>query len=381
MTHAKLALPLAALGVLAAAPLPAQPPRGGSDLGANAAIKYWQAFAHLPPRSDEQQRRLGDWAATPLDATARRLVADGQNSFLYLRRGAALPRCDWSLNYEDGIGLLLPHLDKARTLALLTCLRARLALADGHPADAVDDVLAVFALGRHVADPIMICLLVDYSVEQQVIDATALLLPKLDAAARRKLAERLDALPPAGTLEDTLATERDYFGGWAIRWLKEQERSGAGDLRAKVRAMLLGSEGVDDIMKLVDDNSAARLIQALESLRPFYEEQRRLVALPRDQFLAQWPDLEKRQSANAVVRLMLPSVIKVVNARDRCRARFAMLKAAVAVAGDGQAALAKHPDPFGQGPFESKSAPGGGFELRSKLTLDGQPVTLTVKGP
>jgi hypothetical protein len=381
MARVRLVLPLAALGLLAAAPLPAQPPRGGSDLAANAAIKYWQAFAHLPPRNDEQQRRIGDWAATPLDATARRLVADGQNSFLYLRRGAALPRCDWSLNYEDGIGLLLPHLDKARTLALLTCLRARLALADGHPADAVDDVLAVFALGRHVADPIMICLLVDYGVEQQAIDATALLLPKLDAAARRRVAERLDALPPAGTLEDTLATERDYFGGWAIRWLKEQERSGAGDLRAKVRAMLLGSEDIDEILKLVDDNSAARLIQALESLRPFYEEQRRLVALPRDQFLAQWPDLEKRQSANAVVRLMLPSVIKVVNARDRYRSRFAMLKAAVAVVGDGPGALAKQPDPFGQGPFESKPAAGGGFELRSKLTLDGQPVTLTVKGP
>jgi hypothetical protein len=366
-------------GAIWMAPLAAQPRAGTADLAANAALKYWQAFAHLPPRNDEQQRRIGDWRATPLDAQARRLVEDSQNSFLYLRRGAALSRCDWSLNYEDGIGLLLPHLDRSRTLTLLACLRARLALADGHPADALDDVLAIFALGRHVADPIMVCLLVDYSLEQNAIDAVAIMLPKLDAAALRRVAERLDALPTAGTLEQTLVTERDYFSSWAIRWLREQEQSG-GDLRAKVKSLMAGSESEDEILRLVDDKSAKRLIQALEELGPLYDEQRRLVSMPREQFLAQWPELEKRQSANATAKAMLPSVIKVVDARDRHRARFAMLRAAVAVARDGQAALAKHADPFGQGPFEYKALPKG-FELRSKLTLDGKPISLTIGAP
>ena len=85
---------VSSLIVLAAvfAPAAAQPRAGTADLAANAALKYWQAFAHLPPRNDEQQRRIGDWRATPLDAQARRLVEDSQNSFLYLRRGAVLPR-------------------------------------------------------------------------------------------------------------------------------------------------------------------------------------------------------------------------------------------------------------------------------------------------
>src|SRR5438034_203550 len=83
------------------------------------------------------------------------------------------------------------------------------------------------------------------------------------AGALRRAAERLEALPTAGTLEQTLITERDYFSGWAIRWLKEQEQSGAGGLRAKVKALLLGSEESEDILRLVDDNSAKRLIQAL----------------------------------------------------------------------------------------------------------------------
>jgi hypothetical protein len=380
MTRVMFALLLGALGLMAAAPVPAQTPPGRPDLGANAALKYWEAFVLLPPRDESQQRRLGDWRTTPLDDAARKLVADSEKSFLYLRRGAALPRCDWSLDYEDGPSLLLPYLDKARTLALLACLRARLALADGRPADGLDDVLAAFTLGRQVADRIMICLLVDYAIEQNAIDATALLLPKLDPAALRRVAERLDALPPAATLEQTFhLTEKEHMGNWTIRWLKEMERAGVKDWRAKVRALLEGSGEVEEIMKLADGPSPQRLIQAVEALGPLYDELSGLTALPREQYLAQWPDVQKKQAANPLARAMLPSVPKCVDARDRHRARLALLKAAVAVARDGQGALAKHPDPFGQGPFEYKALPQG-FELRSKLTLDGQPISLTV-GP
>jgi hypothetical protein len=147
-----------------------------------------------------------------------------------------------------------------------------------------------------------------------------------------------------------------------------------------VKALLLGSEESEEIMKLVDDKSAERLIQALEALGPFYAEQRRLVGLPRDQFLAQWPAAQAKQSANPVARVMLPATTKIVDARDRYRARFAMFRAAVAVVRDGQGALAKHPDPFGSGPFEYKALPQG-FELRSKMTYEGKPVTLTVGPP
>jgi hypothetical protein len=339
-------------------------------------MKYWQAFAQLPPRDDAQQRRLSEWRTTPVDDAARKLVGQADKGFLYLRRGSALPRCDWSLDYEDGVSLLLPHLDKARTLTLFACLKARIALTDGRPAEAVDDLQAAMTLGRHVADPIMICLLVDYKIEENAADALALLLPKLDAAAVKRVGEYLDKLPTTGTLEQTLVTEREHFVGWGIRWLQDLERKGGGGMRAKVQAML-GSEDSDEVLKLVDDTSAKRLIEALEGVKPFLDEQRRLVALPRDQFLAQWPALQAKQSANPAAKVMLPAVTKVVNARDRSRAYFALLRAAVAVVRDGQAALKQHPDPFGAGPFQYTAKPRG-FELRSALEIDGKPVTLTV---
>jgi hypothetical protein len=381
MTRWLVALLLGAAGLTTATP-PSAPGADTPDLGANAALKYWQAFAQLPTLDEAQQKRLGEWNVQPVDAAARQLLAAKgvEVSLKYLRRGAALPRCDWSLDYEDGVGLLLPHLGRARTLAAYAALRSRQAAANGRPADGLDDIVAVFALGRHVADPIMVSMLVDYAVEHVAIDATARLLPDLDAAGLRRVAERLDTLPPAARLEQTIQSERQNFKGWVIRWLKDLEQSGAGDLRAKVRALLDPSPDSEEILKLVDDNSAKRLIQVLENLGPFYDEQCRLVVLPRDQFLAQWPELQKRQSANAVARAILPATAKVLDARDRYRARFAMLKAAVAVVRDGQAALAKHPDPFGSGPFEYKALPQG-FELRSKLTLEGKPVTLTVGPP
>jgi hypothetical protein len=357
---------------------PAQPP-ARPDLTANAALKYWQGFALLPPRDEARQRRLSDWRTTPLDDDLRKLVGASEKGLLYLRRGAALPRCDWALDYEDGISLLLPHLEKARSLTLFACLRARIALSDGRPAEGVDNLVAALTLGRHVADPIFVSLLVDHAIEQNAGDALALLLPKLDDATLKHLAERLDALPQAATLDQAMVTERDYFGNWAIRWLKEQERTAGRNLRANVRALLVGNQDTDEVMKLVDDNSAKRLIDAMEALGPFYEEERRLVGLPRDQFLERWPEFERKQSANPVARLVMPSLKNIVDSRDRAAARLAMLKAAVAVARDGRSALAKHPDPFGNGPFQYTARPHG-FELRSARKPDDKPVTLTV-GP
>ncbi|HEY1375245.1 MAG TPA: hypothetical protein VGF55_00535, partial [Gemmataceae bacterium] len=378
MTRVHVSLFVAAAAGLAAASVSAQP-RVQPDLAANAAMKYWQAFAQLPPRDDHKQERVRDWRTTPLDAAARELATESDKCFLYLRRGAALSRCDWSLDYEDGVGLLLPHLDKARTLTLLACLRARIALADGRPADGVDNLLAALTLGRHVADPIMICLLVDLNIELNAGDAIGLLLPKLDVTTVKRVADRLDALPAAATVEQTLVTEREHFVGWGIRRLKDLEQAGGGDMRAKVRA-LIGSDDANEIMTLVDDASAKRLIEALEGLRPFLDEQRRLVALPRDQFLAQWPALQAKQSVNHAAKVMLPAVAKVVNARDRARAHFALLRAAVDVVRDGQGALAKHSDPFGKGPFQYAARPHG-FELRSALQIEGKPVVLVVGPP
>ena len=53
-----------------------------------------------------------------------------------------------------------------------------------------------------------------------------------------------------------------------------------------------------------------------------------------------------------------------------------MVLAAIDAQLNGKELLAKHPDPFGDGPFEAHDTEAG-LELRSKLIVDGKPVSLT----
>ena len=155
---------------------------------------------------------------------------------------------------------------------MLACLKDRIDLADGHPADAVDDLLAAMTLGRHVADPIMVCLLVDHNIEYNAGDALALLLPKLDAATVKRIAEHIDKLPAAATIEQTLVTEREYFNGWSIRQLKEWERTGVKDIKSRVRSWIGSSPEEEAILKLVDlitvQQSLTQLGRVLSRLPP-----------------------------------------------------------------------------------------------------------------
>ena len=98
-------VPLAGLAL--GAPASAQTPARADG---NAAIKYWQAFGLLPALDKDQEKVLHEWDKAPLDAAALKLIEQSKNSLEYLHRGARLPRCDWALDYEDGIGLLFPHL-------------------------------------------------------------------------------------------------------------------------------------------------------------------------------------------------------------------------------------------------------------------------------
>src|ERR1700674_1897643 len=82
----------------------------GPDLGGNAALEYWQAFATLPKLTDAEQTRLNaEFLTMPLDAHARELVTRADYALKMMHYGAALPRCDWGYPYEEGTDMLLPQ--------------------------------------------------------------------------------------------------------------------------------------------------------------------------------------------------------------------------------------------------------------------------------
>ena len=63
------------------------------NLGANAALKYWQAFAQLPKFTDAQEHKLNaEFLTMPVDAHAREIVSKADYALRMMHRAAALPQ-------------------------------------------------------------------------------------------------------------------------------------------------------------------------------------------------------------------------------------------------------------------------------------------------
>ena len=346
-----------------------------SDLAANAAMQYWQAFSKLPTLNKDQEKLLADGNSIPLDAAAQELIDASRASMMYLRRGAALSRCDWCLDYNDGMGLLLPHLGKARELARFAALHVRQECERGDKRAAQADAHAIMVLARHVGrDPILICLLVQYAIEGLVVDLVAPIVPELKTPYAKALALH-EGLPSAATLQQGIGIEQKYMAQWAIKKLKEEERRERGAGLKLWRTFLEGSDVPDPIRQI---QSLDEVLKMAEEGLPVYEQLAKLLALPKDQFDAQYPEFkEKTKATNPLFSLLLPAVDQVRAKEFRNQARAAMLLAATAVAESGPEKLKEIKDPFGTGPFEYRVLDPG-FELKSKLLFEGQPVTLTV---
>src|SRR5947208_3375802 len=137
-------------------------------------MKYWQALGLMPTLAKDQEKMLHDGEKVPLDAAALKLIDQGRMSLQYLHRGAKSPYCDWALDYEDGISLLVPHAPKARMLGSLAALRARHEFAQGHAQAGWADVMAMLHLARHFeSDPLMIDQLVGFAIERMAIESAA----------------------------------------------------------------------------------------------------------------------------------------------------------------------------------------------------------------
>ena len=368
-------------------PLPAvaQASDAKPETGSNAAMKYWQAFALMPAMGKDEEKLLEQWSKAPIDAAALKLIERSQGSLQSLHRGARLLRCDWSLDYEDGLYLRLPYLPKARTLAHLAALNARHEFEQGHGKAGWEDVTDVLKLGRHLEmEPLFIQRFAGRALESVAIDAAAPYLPELKSVLTEAAYTDLNALPAGATLEQVVLGEKEVFLMSIIRKLKSAEQHEKGSWqnvwKEMFHAILVSSEQ-KDLPKRDSIESVKTFEQAinwLEDLLPFYDELAKMTALPWKEFDARYPDFAKRAiAANPVADQVLPMTDAMVATERRTLTRMALLKAAVAVVLGGPDRLKEIQDPFGDGPFEYQALDKG-FELKSKLIYREKPVTLIV---
>jgi hypothetical protein len=357
-----------------------------SDLGANAALKYWQAFAQLPRFTDAEQTKLNaEYLTMPLDSHAKKLVARADYAFRMMYQGIALPRCDWAIGWEEeGIETLLPQMNAARVLTSLACLRARLRFEEGRDAEAIQDLTAALVLGRHASlDGSLIGVLVGYNIEARVSEALALYLPRLKPGAIKDLKKRLDTLPPGGRPATALLTCEKNTVDWFIRKVKQAKDRES--LMTMLNA-LCGEPGDSDEKRQERGSALLRecggtadaLVKAFEATRSSYVLMAKKLDLPPEQFVKQFEQEKMRQAGNPVFKLLFPALVKVRWSQARADVRRALLAAALDVQLAGRDALKDHPDPVMGGLFEFIPFEGG-FEVRSKLKQpDDKPVTLLV---
>lgn len=123
----------------------------------NAAVHYGKVTAEETRffSSREMLDNIANWQETPLaelrDGRLKLPTSGGIEGSI--RRGAYCQLCDWQLPIGDVpfYGMLLPELQQTRNFGRILGVRARMQIADGEFADAVETLQCGYALGRHAA--------------------------------------------------------------------------------------------------------------------------------------------------------------------------------------------------------------------------------------
>ncbi|MCA9281931.1 MAG: hypothetical protein KDA30_07825 [Phycisphaerales bacterium] len=225
----------------------------GVDSKVNAALRYWRAWSLITEADDT---RLGETAwgyesAEEFVTTPElvRFIEDKQQAIGLLREAAAMPECDFGVDFDKGPYALLTHLRPMRTSVHLLTLDARLHANTGDTERAVDDLVAAYRMERHMADGSM---LINSLVTAATFEATTQTVERLldegllDAAGRARIDAALaafDGEDPYG-IKLSLATERDVM----VAWMRTNVVDQGGEARRDLETMT-----AEELMELSPD--------------------------------------------------------------------------------------------------------------------------------
>lgn len=367
----------------------ADAPGVNKDLSANAALYYWQAIEAMPKLEPATEKMIEAWADGPPSAEIQKVLDSHKPCLAQLHRGSKFERCEWALDYDLGISMLLQCTQETATLARRAGWSARAHFEAGRHQDGASDLIAALTAARHVgSDPILISTQVQYAMEDRILAEAAAYLPRMDAAARKDFAVRLESLPPGNSLKTALRAEKELYLGWIIKQL----RAVPANQPSEFQRLLFTCFGDEDSKKQIDElagtpPSREKVFTLLEATKPLYDEAADLTAVSWTDWPTQWRAFEQRlqqiKANNPFLEKWMLNLPLIRSREAKNRATWAMLKAALAAVQSGPEALKNHPDPYSDGPFQYRPL-NPGFELQSKLQSlhnagqERQPVVLTV---
>lgn len=132
-------------GLLAAsAPAQSNPP---TQLGENAALRYWSAFAQMQDFAMATQPNSGlD------DPRLKELFEKNKAALDTMYRGTTLPHCDWGIDYQLGVNTPVEYVRKAVILGKLNALYVMYLESHGDTEGAVRSLVAGLRFSHDVAN-------------------------------------------------------------------------------------------------------------------------------------------------------------------------------------------------------------------------------------
>ncbi|MEK6703160.1 MAG: hypothetical protein AABZ53_12915 [Planctomycetota bacterium] len=214
----------------------------------NAALNYWSAIASISKELMEAASKV-DWEKVGRETDAAKMPQEFRDAAKmvaesgWLRQevliGSTVNKCDFEVRYEAGIGALLPHLGRVRTVVRIMRVEARHFLTQGKGDEAAANVAAMFRVAEHAThDRILISSLVGVAIsaaareEAETLLASKLLTPSGRAMISQAMERVLTADPFLG--KAAVESERDIFLGWT------QTQFARGP---KYRAVVIGLAG------------------------------------------------------------------------------------------------------------------------------------------
>jgi len=343
----------------------AQAARRHAEAG-QTALLYWQAFNALPD--------LNGMGTNPEPAA---LAARYDKVFKLLGHAARMRSgCDWAANPADGPEMPTPPAWAVRQIAEAARLRAQVALQEGRPESASQDLFAEFVLFRNLAeDGTLRDVMLQTVNEIQTVEFVAKNFNRFTAEDLTKLAQGIENAPPHVEVNRCVDAEKVGWPEWLIRRAQETQTAAAGDeaeALSSVRMLLCSAMGLEDSQAndiiLASGGSSLGVIEYAKEAIPFYELMKR-VATESPEHLAAETDAAARLiegNPNLMIKIALPNFGKARGRELEALTQLAMLRAAVCYKQQGLSGLNTVRDPFADGQFILRRVEHG-FELHSTV--------------
>ncbi len=134
----------------------------------NAAVLYQKAFFLIEFPTGVLKQELTRFAKGdgPYSEAIGEVLQKNQHVLSLTLEASKIKPCDWGLNDQEGMDMLMPELAPARQMSYLLLADARRNLAQGRREDALKECLAGYRMAYHVGDNVLVSYLVSLAISE-----------------------------------------------------------------------------------------------------------------------------------------------------------------------------------------------------------------------